>query len=108
MRFHLESIGNFINLKFKAIRTKTIALFLILERLPFELNLKNIADTIDERMLAMGPEGCLGKVMAVGEGILIAVFFAYDKDAEPDVTKAIVGFMSIIVQEAVAVNGWSF
>jgi hypothetical protein len=39
---------------------KTIAISLSLECLPFELNLKNIADMIDERMRAMGAEGYLG------------------------------------------------
>ena len=86
---------------------KTIAFSLSLECLPFELDLKNIADTIDERMRAMGSEGYLGKVMAVGEGLPIAVLFAYEEDAEPDADKAISAFMSIIGQAVVAFGGWS-
>lgn len=86
---------------------KTIAISLSLECLPFELDLKNIAETIDERMRAMGPEGYLGKVMAVGEGLPIAVLFAYEEDAEPDADKAISAFMSIIGQAVVAFGGWS-
>jgi hypothetical protein len=85
---------------------KTIAISLGLECLPFEVNLKNIVDTIDERMRAMGPEGYLGKVMAVGEGLPIAVLFAYEESAEPDVDKAISALMSIIAQAAVAFGGW--
>lgn len=86
---------------------KTIAFSLSLECLPFELDLKNIADTIDERMRAMGPEGYLGKVMAVGEGLPIAVLVAYEENAEPDADKAIAAFMSIIGQAVVAFGGWS-
>ncbi len=86
---------------------KTIAISLNLECLPFELNLKNIADTIDERMRAMGPEGYLGKVMAVGEGLPIAVLLAYEENAAPDTDRAIAAFMSIIGQAAVAFGGWS-
>ncbi|PIT81902.1 hypothetical protein [Limnohabitans sp. 15K] len=86
---------------------KTIAFSLSLECLPFELDLKNIADTIDERMRAMGSEGYLGKVMAVGEGLPIAVLLAYEEKAEPDADKAIAAFMSIIGQAVVAFGGWS-
>lgn len=86
---------------------KTIAISLSLECLPFELNLKKIADTIDERMRAMEPEGYLGKVMAVGVGLPIAVLFAYEEDAEPDADKAISAVMSIIGQAVVAFGGWS-
>jgi hypothetical protein len=86
---------------------KTIAISLTLECLPFELNLKDIADTIDERMRAMEPEGYLGKVMAVDEGLPIAVLFAYEEDSEPDADKAISAFMSIIGQAVVAFGGGS-
>jgi len=86
---------------------KTIAISLNLESLPFELNLKNISDTIDERMRAMGPEGYRWKVMAVGEDLPIAVLLAYEENAEPDADKAIASFMSIIGQAVVAFGGWS-
>ena len=75
--------------------------------MPFELNLKNIAETIDERMRAVGPEGYLGKVMAVSEGLPIAVLFAYEDNAEPHVDKTISAFMSIIGQAVIAYGGWS-
>jgi hypothetical protein len=86
---------------------KTIVISLSLQCLPFELDLKNIAETLDERMRAMGPEGYLGKVMAVGEGLPIAVLFAYEDSSEPDVDEAISAFMSIIGQATVAFGGWS-
>ena len=86
---------------------KTVAISLSLQCLPFELNLKNIAETLDERMRAMGPEGYLGKVMAVGEGLPMAVLFAYQENSDPDVDKAISAFMSIIGHAAVAFGGWS-
>lgn len=86
---------------------KTFAISLSLQCLPFELNLKNIAETLDERMRAMGPEGYLGKVMAVGEGLPMAVLFAYQENSDPDVDTAISAFMSIIGQAAVAFGGWS-
>jgi hypothetical protein len=86
---------------------KTIAITLSLQCLPFELNLKNIAASLDDRMRASGPEGYLGKVMAVGDGLPMAVLFAYEDNSEPDVNEAISVFMSIIGQAAVAFGGWS-
>ena len=86
---------------------KTIAITLSLGCLPFELNLKNIAEALDERIRAMGPEGYLGKVMAVGEGLPIAVLLAYEDNSNPDVDEAISAFMSIIGQATVAFGGWS-
>jgi hypothetical protein len=86
---------------------KTFAISLSLQCLPFELNLKNIAETLDERMRAMAPEGYLGKVMAVGEGLPMAVLFAYEENSDPDVDEAISAFMSIIGQAVVAFGDWS-
>jgi hypothetical protein len=86
---------------------KTIALILSLNCLPFELNLKNISEAIDERMRAMGPEGYLSKVMAVDEGLPIALLLAYEENSEPDVDQVISVFMSIIGQAVVAFGGWS-
>jgi hypothetical protein len=59
-------------------------------------------------MRATGPKGYLGKVMAVGEVLPVAVLFAYEDNSEPDVDEAICAFMSIIGQAAVAYGGWSF
>lgn len=56
---------------------------------------------------AIGPKGYLGNVMAVGEGLPIAVLFAAQENAEPDVDKAIAAFMSIIGQPALAFGGCS-
>lgn len=86
---------------------KTIAISLILQGLPLELNIKNIADTLDERMRAIGPEGYLGKVMAVNDGLPVAVLFAYEDNSIPDADAAISAFMSIIGQAVVAFGGWS-
>ena len=86
---------------------KTIAISLILQGLPLELNIKNIADSLDEQMRAIGPDGYLGKVMAVTDGLPVAVLFAYEDNSAPNADAAISAFMSIIGQAVVALGGWS-
>lgn len=86
---------------------KTIAITLRLDCLPFELNLRNIADAIDEQMRAMEPAGYLGKAMAVNDGLPMAALFVFDNNSDPDVNEVISAFMSIIGQAVVAFGGWS-
>ena len=86
---------------------KNIAFLTSLKCLPFELDLKNISEALDERMQSDGPDGYLGKVMYVDEGLPWAILFAYEDNSEPDVGEAISLFMSMIAQAVVAFGGWS-
>lgn len=87
---------------------KTIAIFLNLECLPFELNIPNLSTELDERVRAAGPKGYLGKAMAITDSRPFAILFAYDDNAIPELEILISTAESIIGQAALAYGGWSF
>jgi len=75
--------------------------------LPFAFALKEFSKGLDERIKAIGPDGYLGKVMAVADNLPHAILFAYADSATPEVDSSIQASMSLIGQAAVAFGGWS-